>query len=214
MYSILNTLEQLDWVVKKNGDKYSLGPCIATLSAAYFKQFNILQAFYSEAAKSAMKLRETIQLGVLEGTNVFYLGKDDGGSRVRIATDPGMHFPAHASAIGKIQLAHLTFEQLKELYPDGVLEKKTPYTVSNIEELWEQLVVAKERGYVYDCEESNLDFFCVAAPIYNAENKVIAGVSFSMIRASWEMKKEKATEEIVALARRISRLAGKVENHQ
>ncbi len=212
MFSILHTLEELDWVVKKQGDTYSLGHSVATLSAAYFKQFRILQAFYSEAAKSSMKINETIQLGILDGSSVFYLGKEEGGTRVRIATDPGMHFPAHASAIGKIQLSQYSYNELKALYPDGILESKTPNTITDLDILWKQLVEAKKKGFVTECEEGTLDFYCVAAPIYNFENKLIAGVSFSMIRTSWEKKREEATKEIVDLAERISLLAGKTSD--
>lgn len=210
MFSILYTLEQLQLIVKK-GNTYSLGPAIATLSTAYFKQFNILQTFYTEAIPSLMKINETLQLGILEGTNVFYLGKKEGTNRVTIATAPGMTFPAHASAIGKIQLIQFSYEELKALYPNGILERKTPNTIMDVDDLWTQLVDAKEKGYIYECEEANLDLFCVAAPIFNADNKIIAGVSFSMIRASWEKKKEEATKEIVNLAQRISKLAGQIQ---
>ncbi|MDQ0857853.1 IclR family transcriptional regulator [Bacillus sp. V2I10] len=208
MYSLLNTLETLGWVVKEKGDTYSLGPSLGALSAAYFRQFNILQSFYLEAAKSVNKLHENIQLGILDGGNVVYLAKEDRNSPVRLVTDPGMHFPAHASAIGKIQLSQYNYEQLEKLYLEKQLEKKTPYTITDIDELWTQLEKAKIQGYIYESQEGALGFFCVAAPIYNHEGKIIAGVSFTMLENSWNTKRETAREEIIDLAQRLSKQAG------
>ncbi|MDG0062020.1 IclR family transcriptional regulator [Priestia sp. YIM B13545] len=208
MYSLLSTLEALGWVVKGKGDTYSLGPSLGALSAAYFKQFNILQSFYLEAAQSVNKVNENIQLGILDNRNVVYLAKEEGKSPVRLVTDPGMSFPAHASAIGKIQLSQYDYVQLQKLYPEKQLEKKTPYTVTNIDELWTQLEEARQKGYICEAQEGALEFFCVAAPIYNHEGQLIAGVSFTMLENSWNEKKEVAREEIINLAKRLSNQAG------
>lgn len=208
IYSLLHTLESLGWIVKEKGDTYSLGPSIGAFSAAYFRQFNILQSFYLEAEKSVKKINESIQLGILDGRNVVYLAKKEGNSPVRLVTDPGMRFPAHASAIGKIQLLQYSYEELIKLYPEKQLEKKTPYTIENIDDLWKQLEQAKLRGYICDRQEGAVGFFCVAAPIYNHENKIIAGVSFTMLENSWNSKREEACKEIVDLASRLSNRAG------
>jgi IclR family transcriptional regulator, KDG regulon repressor len=207
LYSLLNTMEILKWIVKEEGDTYTLGPALGAVSAAYFRQFNILQSFYKEAALSLSKINEHIQLGILEEGNVVYLGKMEGPSRVRLITDPGMRFPANASAIGKIQLTQYDKEELKGLFPNE-LEKKTPYTISTIEELYENVRIAKENGYAIENEEASLGFHCVAAPVYNYETKIIAGVSFTMMTNSWDAKQDLAREEIISLANRLSQFAG------
>ncbi|RKL65050.1 IclR family transcriptional regulator [Salipaludibacillus neizhouensis] len=208
LFSLLNTLETLGWIVKGKGDTYSLGPTLGSLGAAYFKQFNILQAFYLEAAKSVNVVNENIQLGILDGTDVVYLAKEEGKSQVRLLTDPGMRFPAHASAIGKIQLSKYSLEELNRLYPEKKLEQKTHKTICYLNELWDQLVKAKEQGYICEEQEGSLDFFCVGAPVYDHEAKIIAGVSFTMLENSWLKKKEVAIEEIKNLAQRLSNQAG------
>lgn len=208
LFSLLNTLETLRWVTKEEGDVYNLGPVLGALSASYFSQFNILQSFYKEASLSISKVNEHIQLGILEEGNVIYLGKMEGDSRVRLITDPGMRYPAYASAIGKIQLSQFSKAEIITIYPNIQLEKKTPYTLSNIDDLFENLMIAKKNGYAIENQEAALGFHCVAAPIYNFENKIIAGVSFTMMTNSWEKKKEAAKEEILDLAYRLSQCAG------
>lgn len=208
LFSLLNTLEKLSWVTKDEGDKYSLGPSLGLFGSAYLSQFNLLQLFYKEAASSVSIVNEHIQLGVLLNDNVVYLGKVEGNTNVRLVTDPGMQFPAYASAIGKIQLIQFTKEELINIFSKTEWEMKTPYTTKNIEELYKKVQQAKQNGYAIENQESALGFHCVAAPIYNHENKIIAGVSFSMPTVSWESKKEIAKKEIIQLANRLSKLAG------
>ncbi|EKN71640.1 IclR family transcriptional regulator [Neobacillus bataviensis LMG 21833] len=207
LFSLLNTLETLKWVTKEDGDSYSLGPALAAIGSSYFRQFNILQSFYKEASQSVSKINEHIQLGILDEGDVVYLGKMEGDSRVRLITDPGMRFPAYASAIGKIQLTPCSKTELEEIFPDQ-WESKTPFTISNIDALYENVQEAKRNGYAIENQEASLGFHCVAAPVYNFENKIIAGVSFTMMTSSWEQKKDAAREEILQLASRLSQLAG------
>ncbi|WP_399628564.1 IclR family transcriptional regulator [Sporosarcina sp. SG10008] len=207
LFSLLNTLENLKWITKE-GDTYNLGPALGALSAAYLNQFNILQSFHKEAGFSVAVINEHIQLGILEEEDVIYLGKMEGDSRVRLVTNPGMRFPAYASSIGKIQLIGHTKEELQKRFESSDWEQKTPNTISSLDELYENVQLAKHNGYAIENEEASLGFHCVAAPIYNYENKIIAGVSFTMMKSSWETKKDAAKDEILNLALRLSQIAG------
>jgi IclR family KDG regulon transcriptional repressor len=208
MFSLLNTLETLGWVIKEKGDTYTLGPTLGGYSAAYFRKFNLLQLFYKEAPRSVEKINETIQMGTLHGTNVVYLAKEESDSLVQLVTDPGMQFPAHATAIGKIQLIQYSYQELQELFTEKELEQRTPYTIKKLDELWTQLETAKQTGYICEEQESSLGFYCVSAPVYNYENKLTHGISFTMLKNSWTTKKEMAAREIADLAKRLSAHAG------
>ena len=139
---------------------------------------------------------------------MVYLGKVNAKSNVRLVTDPGMRFPAYASAIGKAQMVNFKKEELQELFSDTEWTKKTPHTTSSINVLYDKVRMAKANGYSVENEESALGFHCVAAPIYNFENQIIASVSFSMPTDSWEVKFDEAKNEILNLASRLSKLAG------
>lgn len=201
-------METLGWLIKTDNDTYDLGPTLGSFNSMYLSQFNLIQSFYKEAEKSVLKINEPIQLGVLEGKDVVYLGKVNAKSNVRLVTDPGMRFPAYASAIGKSQLINDNKEELEKRFLGQEWIKKTEYTTSNLNELYEKIILAKSNGYCIENEESALGFHCVAAPIYNFENQIIGGVSFSMPTDSWEVKFEQAKEEILLLASRLSHLAG------
>ncbi|MFD2879516.1 IclR family transcriptional regulator C-terminal domain-containing protein [Paenibacillus rhizoplanae] len=60
---------------------------------------------------------ETFQLSVLDRDEIIYLAKQEGQSLVRLESSPGMRFPAHATAMGKMMLALLPEEELERRYP-------------------------------------------------------------------------------------------------
>lgn len=208
LFSLLNTLEVLNWVKKEKDGTYSLGIKLGTLTPYYFKQFDIINTFNLAALSTVEKLNETIQLSILDGSEIVYLSKKESSSPIRVSTDPGMRFPAHATAMGKVQLSQYTYDELKALYPEYSLKPKTKYTVSNIENLWEQILSIRENGFVAECQEAVEDFNCIAAPVTNHENRIIAAVSVTMLTSKWEDKRNMAQAEILDLAKRISLMAG------
>lgn len=80
-------------------------------------------------------------------------------------SDLGMQFPAHATAIGKIQLTQYSYEEFQNLYTNNELDPSTPNTVKDKEELWQQIEAAKKVGYICEEQEAALGFNCFAASI-------------------------------------------------
>ncbi|MGE7667272.1 IclR family transcriptional regulator [Ureibacillus composti] len=206
-FNLLRTLEQLKWLVKDDQDEYKLGPVLGQYGHHYFKDLEIINIFQIEAKKSLSIIDEHIQLGVSQGNQVMYLAKIKGSSTFDLVTYPGVLFPSHSTSVGKIQLINKTYDELEKLFPDG-LESVTPYTITNLNELFENLQEAKVRGYIEEHQESAVGFHCVACPIYNADGEIIAGVSTAMLTDKWEIKHEIAREEIIKLSQRISYLNG------
>ncbi|MGX9134291.1 IclR family transcriptional regulator [Rummeliibacillus sp. JY-2-4R] len=208
LFSLLNTLEVLNWVTKEKDGTYSLGIKLGSLTSFYFKQFDIIDTFNLAALSIVETLGETLQLSILDGTEIVYLAKKDGSSPVKVSTDPGMRFPAHATAMGKAQLSQYNYEKLRVLYHDSSFTPVTKYTVSNFEDLWKQILIVKENGFIEECQEAVENFNCIAAPIFNHQNKIIAAVSATIQISKWNEKRAIAQAEILNLSKRISLHAG------
>lgn len=209
IYTLLNTLETLGWISKKDGGVYCLGKTLGYIGATYLSQFNVLQAFYEEAAESKKVINESMQMGILDHGHVVYTGKVRGDSLVQLVTEPGMRFPAYASSIGKILLTGYSYDQLKTIYTEEPLKKRTEKTITSLDTLYEQLVKAKEVGYAEEHEESAEGIHCVAAPIYNHTYEIIAAVSIVMTTGEWNKKRDIARKEVINLANRLSEKSGK-----
>ncbi|MFC0329143.1 IclR family transcriptional regulator [Paenibacillus sepulcri] len=206
MFSLLHTLETLNWVKKGADDTYSLGEAIAVLGSSLVKQFDLNDRFQSEAAGARDRLQETIQLARRIEDHILYLGKVEALTPVRLQSEPGMRLPAHTTALGKVMLAQLPEAEWKRLYPERALTMQTPNTIGDREKLFQQLRQIRQQGFALDDQESVVGFRCVAAPIYNIVGDTIASVSCSMPLHQWEQKAADTKREIVDLAKRLSGL--------
>jgi DNA-binding IclR family transcriptional regulator len=205
MFSLLNTMETLDWVVRESDGTYSLGSKLGYIGNAFFKQFSLIDRFRKEASVTKHVIQETIQLAKLEQHEVLYLAKEEMPSPVRMASEPGKKLPAHATALGKAILAWHDPDMVRGLFAQDVLEPYlTPHTLRSREELLRQLIEVRESGFAYDLQEAVMGFCCVAAPVRGNEGEVIAAISCSMFQHEWEQKRELAKTEICALAKRLS----------
>jgi DNA-binding IclR family transcriptional regulator len=205
MFSILNTMEQLEWVVREAEGTYSLGSKLGFIGNAFFKQFSLIERFRKEAAVTKHTIQETIQLASLDRHEVLYLAKEEMPSPVRLASEPGMKLPAHVTALGKAQLAYLGAAAIESLFPQEELSPcPTPHTLKKRSDLISQLELSRTEGVAYDLQEAVMGFCCVAAPVRDMQGKVIAAISCSMFQHEWEQKRELAQKEICALAARLS----------
>jgi DNA-binding IclR family transcriptional regulator len=204
LFSLLSTMEALHWVERNKSDTYALGSLIGTLGSQYFRGYDIIASFHQEAAMTMRSIGETIQLAKLEKNEVLYLAKEVAPSPVQLVSEPGMRLPAHATALGKAMLSVLQEVDVLELYRGVSLASLTPYTLTTLDSLLNNLRLVQSDGCSYDLQEAVLGFCCISAPVMNQSSQAVAAVSCSMPMHAWEQKRDRAKEEIVGLAQRLS----------
>ncbi|MEK4005445.1 IclR family transcriptional regulator [Paenibacillus sp. FSL H3-0333] len=208
MFSLLRTMETLGWVVKDAGERYVLGAGISYYNTVYndsLKQnMNLVERFLAESVQSVGAVGETFQLSVLDRDEIIYLAKQEGQSLVRLESSPGMRFPAHATAMGKMMLALLPEEELERRYPGKMLPAVTSRTLTDWSEFTAALAEIRKTGYALDQEEIIQGISCVAAPVLDASGKAVAAVSTSMLQHAFTAKQEAAVREVTLLAAKLS----------
>src|SRR5947209_3330342 len=109
LFAVLHTMQEHDFVVKDPVTKrYNLGPQLLVIGMAYARQTNLLVAFQSVAPEFVERCGETLQLAILRGRHILYIGKQEGKQPVRLAALVGEQLPAHATSLGKALLSGLT----------------------------------------------------------------------------------------------------------
>lgn len=204
MYSLLHTMETLKWMDRDAKDTYALGSAMGRWGDSYSQGQDIIASFHREASITRDRLQETIQLARLEGNEVLYLAKEEAPTMVRLASGPGMKFPAHITALGKVLLSFVDSEELELLYPSESLIGSTENSLKTKADLVKQLRIIRDEGIAFDEQEVIVGFSCVSAPILSRSGEAIAAVSCSMPQHIWEQKKEIAKDEIRQLADRLS----------
>lgn len=181
LHAVLATLERRGFVIKHGQTKrYQLGPQVLVIGAAYTRQTNLLNAFQSVAADLGQRCGETVQLAVLHGRYILYIGKHEGRHHIRLAAEIGSQLPAHATALGKALLNGLTDAAIDQLYGNVALERLTERTIDTVADLKRELALVAERGYATDRGEVSPDLRCVAAPVRDASGAIVAAISVSV----------------------------------
>jgi IclR family KDG regulon transcriptional repressor len=204
MFSLLQTMESLDWIKREDKETYSLGNFFGTMGFAYFEKYDLASVFRKEAESSMSKLLASLQLASLEDSQVLYLARVSAPVPVQMISGPGARMPAHATALGKVLLTGLDQERIANIFPEERLPKLTAHTIGFKSELLQELEKVRQNGYALDRQEGVMGFNCVAAPVYHPNGSMAAAVSCSMPIHEWNGKKGAAIQEIISLARRLS----------
>lgn len=202
---LLKTLEQYNFINKLENNKYELGIYLFELGTKVRRKINLDVVAQPHLEKLAEDAKETVNLGVLDKGEVLLLDKYQPSSGFQIGAQIGTRIEPHCIALGKALLAHLTEDEINKIYSDKTLIKKTKYTITELDELKEELKKIKRRGYAVDNEELMEDMRCIAAPIYNNEGQNIASISISTLVSRLKNDKlENKKELLIKTARKIS----------
>jgi DNA-binding IclR family transcriptional regulator len=124
------------------------------------------------------RTHETVHLGVREGAEVVYVAKVGGHRQVPSPSRVGGRMPMHCTAIGKVLLAHADAGLGREVL-GAELQRRTAHTVVAPGLLRRGLPRIVQEGVAFEREESALGLTCVAAPVFGADDKVVAAVSLA-----------------------------------
>lgn len=143
----------------------------------------------------------TVHLAVRDGLEVLYLDRLAGHASVPVVSRVGSRLPLHATAVGKVLLAHASDEVRREAF--GRLARVTPYTVTQPGRLREQLGRVRRDGYASTSEEMSLGACSVAVPIRARDGLVVA--SLGIVVPSLKRDRPRLVAALQVAAQGISR---------
>jgi DNA-binding IclR family transcriptional regulator len=149
--------------------------------------------------------RHSVNLGILEGSDVVYVDILAGPDSPRLPTRVGGRWPAHATAIGKAILAFSDAAIVQGVLDAG-LARVSERTMTSPELLRQELDRIRESGLAYDSEESRPGLVCVASPVHGPGGQVAGSLSVSGWSA--RMKPDRAGPAVRTAALTISRALG------
>ena len=91
----------------------------------------------------------------------------------------GLRRPIHVSAVGKAIWSHLDCAEQARLFELVDWETLTRKTLTDAEAMRAELRVTRERGYAIDDEETFDGVRCVAAPVRDHRDQIIAAMGIS-----------------------------------
>lgn len=143
---------------------------------------------------------ETVNLGVPRGDAVVHAAQIDSRYVVGATSWADIEVPTHCSALGKVMYA---FDAIP--VPQGPLQRCTPASITEPEELLKELEVARERGFATTSEEFEEGLDAIAAPVRGADGLVHAAIGISGPSFRLEGSHDELGALLVQEADRVSR---------
>jgi len=199
VFRLLATLESRGYIEQnKATENYRLGLKSLELGQTFIKQMGLLRQAKPILESLVSECNETSYVAIFKENHSVYLDVIETDLTVRVVSRVGSRLPAYCTASGKLHLAHLSDEELMELFPEANLKAFTPTTFANREALFKELKKVVEQGYAIDNEELDPGVRCVAAPIRDYTRRIVGAISIS--GPSMRLTDERLEKELIPLA--------------
>lgn len=148
----LSTLTELGYFSQDSG-QFSAEAKLIELSAPYFAANATIRRAERALQELTRRIDETsvlTQLRVDEVVNVLAIQTTQ---ELAIQVVPGRLLPAHCTAMGRAMLSLLTQQEASELVKNSQLERRTTHTRTRVQDILEQIELARVQGYAIVEEE-------------------------------------------------------------
>ncbi|MDC0660877.1 IclR family transcriptional regulator [Leisingera sp. SS27] len=165
--------------------------------------------FANRAWPHLVKLREElgldVSLSVPLGGSMVYVHRLPGYSGNFENTLPGKKVPMHLSASGRCVLSFRSREHVETQLSAGGLEALTPWSLTDTEELMQQISLCREKGYALVQQEVTPGIMTLACPVLQGAT-AIAGVSIHLPSAGSNVSVflDKALLPVVSVSQALS----------
>lgn len=174
----LHTLVALGYV-RVDGQRFALTPRVMRLGYAFVSGLPLSEIAQPHLKQLSTRLGESVSVSVLDGPDILYVVRV---ATHRIMSTPipiGTRFPAYATSMGKVLLAHLPADRLDAYLAATPLQPLTPYTTTDVHELRRELAAVRERGYAVNDQQLALGLRSLAVPL-RERGRVVAAVNCSL----------------------------------
>jgi IclR family acetate operon transcriptional repressor len=207
-YHLTNTLISCGYIVKDSDNSVFL--LSGKIGYSRYEQVapSRLARLLDSYVKSLREItNETTYASIWDGGEIYVASISEGPRSVRVnALDLGFCEANHAIALGKAILAYWDENQLQDFISNHPLISYTEKTITCIELLEHNLEIVRKNGYSLDAEEYFSDVFCLGAPIFDAEGKVLASIAIALPGSRYRKTGDVLLPDIINTAQAASRM--------
>ena len=155
---------------------------------------------------------ETVNYGVLNGSEVIYLDRVETKWPLGLRFDAGSRVPAHCTSIGKLLLSRMSDSDLRALIESMPRPAYTTNTITDVKPLLSVLENIRRDGIGADDQEFMHGVVCVSVPVVDEDGRCFGGIAISAPEARMTLHQmlthvpqmRKAAESLAAAYRRSS----------
>jgi DNA-binding IclR family transcriptional regulator len=198
VFRLLATLELRGYIEQnKASGNYRLGIKTFELGQIFRQRMGLLKQAHPVLEELEARCNESTYLSILQNGMIVYVDMVETTHSVRIVPKLGQRVPAYCTAVGKMQLAYESQDEVERILDKIGLTSFTPNTITKKEQLLEHLKQIAQQGYAIDNEELEQEVKCVATPIRDYTGRVIASICIS--GPVQRMSDERIQNELIGL---------------
>lgn len=211
-HHLLNVLRDRGWVVYFEGDRgWGLGAMAFEMGSTYLRAQPVQRLGHPVLAELRATTGLTSHLAVLRGGDVLFLdeaARRDGPSHPAAAS-VGVRLPAHLTAVGRAMLGWLSPLQVRALYPEPVLVRRTELGPRTVSRLLEELDAVRRHGAAVEVGLTTTGLGSVAAAVLSHEGHPTAALGVTFAADAYdEAARGELADATRAAARRLSEAMG------
>jgi len=205
VFRILATLSTTGYIEQNpvtNNYRLSIG--IFSLGQKFINKLGYLKLARPFMERLKSEINESVYISTLRRDTVIYLDLVESDRSIRVTSRLGKEIPAHCAAVGKVQLAYMSDEELSSIYPNN--SKFIQYTKNSIRtlsDLKKILADVLKNDYAIDNQEFEDNVVYFAAPIKDFRGRPVASLSIGI--PAFRLTETRIDEEIIPSIKKYSK---------
>jgi DNA-binding IclR family transcriptional regulator len=180
---VLQTLTEYGLTRRQPDGRYGVGYRLAGLADTAREQFDLANLARPYLVTLGEMCSHTIHLANLDGGRIIYTDKVEQPGMVKLFSQIGAPVCLHTAGVSKAILAFQQPAVVDKLMASATFEKHTATTITSRAQFDTELVAVAQRGWSIDDAEYEDYVNCVAMPIRDSNNEVVAAVSITSLKA-------------------------------
>lgn len=173
---LAGTLERARLIQRDTAGRLSLGMGLVTLAAPVLASFEVRDVVRPVLQRLAAQTGETASFGVWDGQEAVSIEQAAGSNSIKAFSRPGHRDPGHATAVGKVLLAHLGAAQIED-YCGKPLRRFTDTTITSPAALKAELARCRAQRCAVNLGEFESDVGAVSAVVFDAHGQPLGAMT-------------------------------------
>lgn len=205
-HRILNDLVTGRFVDRPQAGVYRLGMRLLELGNLVKARLDVRDAALAPMRELHKLTHQAVNLSVRQGDEIVYIERAySERSGMQVVRAVGGRAPLHLTSVGKLFLASDERERVRAYAARTGLAGHTRNSLTQLPALERELETVRASGVARDEEELEIGVRCIAAGIYDDNDRLVAGLSIS---APANRLEEAWVERVKATAQQISTALG------
>lgn len=184
IHRLMRTLVVRGYARQLPSRRYALGPRLIRLGESAGRQLGAGTRPHLE--RLARELGESANMAMIDRDMAVYVAQASSTHSMRMFTEVGRRVYCHCTGVGKVVLAQLPDETVREIVGRVGMPPATDRSITTLDALLAEMARVREQGYAVDDGEQEVGVRCFAVPVPDAPTPTALSVSGPAARVTFE----------------------------